>query len=112
MKYLLLIYADEQAWTEAERAQCYSDSTKLAHELRSKGQFLATAPLQPVATATTVKVRDGKRLVTDGPFAETKEQLGGFWVIEAPDLDAALARAAKASAACMGPVEVRPFHAE
>src|SRR5271170_3121412 len=90
MKYLLLIYADEQAWTETERAQCYSESTQLAHQLKANGQFLGTAPLQPVATATTVKVRDGKHLVTDGPFAETREQLGGYFLVNAGNLDEAL----------------------
>ena len=68
MKYLLLIYGDEQAWTEAERAECYVESTKLAHDLQSKGQFLATAPLQPVATATTVKVRERKAAGDRWPF--------------------------------------------
>jgi hypothetical protein len=108
MKYLLLIYGDEQAWTEAERTQCYSDSTKLAHQLQSKGQFLATAPLQPVATATTVKVRDGKRFVTDGPFAETREQLGGYFLVDAKNLDEALDIAGRIPGARKGAVEIRP----
>jgi hypothetical protein len=108
MKYLLLIYADEQAWTETERAQCYSESTKLAHELQSKGQFLATAPLQPVATATTVKVRDGKRLVTDGPFAEAREQLGGYFLVDARNLDEAKDIAERIPGARKGSVEIRP----
>jgi hypothetical protein len=81
MKYLLLVYTDEQAWTEAERQHCYAESTALAHQLKASGQFLATAPLQPVSTATTVQVRDGKRVVTDGPFAETREQLGGYYLM-------------------------------
>jgi hypothetical protein len=108
MKYLLLIYGDEQAWSEAERAQCYSDSTKLAHQLQSNGQFLATAPLQPVATATTVKVRDGKRFVTDGPFAETREQLGGYFLVDAKNLDEALDIAGRIPGAHKGAVEIRP----
>jgi len=78
MKYMLLIYTGEQAWTESERQRCFAESTELAQQLRRNGQYLATAPLQPVATATSVQVRDGKRLVTDGPFAETREQLGGY----------------------------------
>lgn len=77
MKYMLLIYGDEQALSEAERQQCFGESAQLARELRAGGQFLATAPLHPTAMATSVRVRDGKRLVTDGPFAETCEQLGG-----------------------------------
>lgn len=108
MKYLLLIYADEQAWTEPEREQCYRDSTDLAHQLRAKGQYLGASPLQPVATATSVKVRDGRSLVTDGPFAETREQLGGYFLIEAKDLDEAIAIAGKIPAASKGTVEVRP----
>jgi hypothetical protein len=108
MKYLLLIYADEQAWTEAERAQCYGESTQLAHQLQAKGQFLATAPLQPVATATTVKVRDGKRFVTDGPFAETREQLGGYFLVDAKNLDEALDIAGRIPGARKGAVEIRP----
>lgn len=108
MKYLLLIYADEQAWTEAERTQCYSESTKLAHELQSKGQFLATAPLQSIATATTVRVRDGKRLVTDGPFAEAREQLGGYFLVDARDLDEAKDIAGRIPGARKGSVEIRP----
>jgi hypothetical protein len=108
MKYMLLIYADEQAWTDAERADCYAESTRLAHQLKANGQYLATAPLQPVATATTVQVRDGKRLVTDGPFAETREQLGGYYLIDASNLDEAIAIAARIPGARKGTVEVRP----
>ena len=108
MKYMLLIYADEQAWTEPEREQCYQESTELAHELKSKGQFLATSPLQPVSTATSVRVRDGTRVVIDGPFAETREQLGGFFLVDAKDLDEALEIAARIPAARKGTVEIRP----
>jgi hypothetical protein len=108
VKYMLLIYADEQAWTETEREQCYQESTELAHELKSKGQFLATSPLQPVSTATSVQVRDGKRVVIDGPFAETREQLGGFFLVDAKDLDEALEIAARIPAARKGTVEIRP----
>jgi len=108
MKYMLLIYAAEQAWTETEREQCYGESTELAHELKSKGQFLTTSPLQPVSTATSVRVRDGKRLVIDGPFAETKEQLGGFFLVDAKDLDEALEIAVRIPAARKGTVEIRP----
>jgi len=108
MKYMLLIYTDEQAWTQAEREHCYAESTALAHQLKANGQYLATAPLQPVATATSVQVRDGKRLVTDGPFAETREQLGGYFLIDAEDLDEAIGIAASIPGARKGTVEIRP----
>lgn len=108
MKYMLLIYADEQVWTEAERQHCYGESTRLAHELKSNGQFLATSPLQPVSTATSVQVRDGKLIVTDGPFAETREQLGGYFLVDAHDLDAAINIAGRIPAARKGTVEIRP----
>jgi hypothetical protein len=108
VKYMLLIYADEQVWTEAERQLCYGESTDLAHQLKANGQYLAASPLQPVATATSVGVREGKRTVTDGPFAETREQLGGFFMIEAKDLDAAIAVAGKIPAARKGTIEIRP----
>jgi hypothetical protein len=108
MKYMLLIYADEQAWTEAERQECYRESTELAHTLKSRGQFLATSPLHPVSTATSVRVRDGRRLVTDGPFAETREQLGGFFLVDAKDLDEAIDIAGGIPGARKGTVEIRP----
>jgi hypothetical protein len=108
VKYMLLIYADEQVWTEAERQLCYGESTDLAHQLKANGQYLAASPLQPVATATSVRVREGKRTVTDGPFAETREQLGGFFMIEAKDLDEAIAVAGKIPAARKGTIEIRP----
>jgi hypothetical protein len=108
MKYMLLIYAGENAITPAEREHCYAESTELTHELHARGQFLGANPLQPVATATTVRVRDGKRLVTDGPFAETHEQLGGYFLVEAKDLNEAITIAARIPAARWGTVEVRP----
>jgi hypothetical protein len=108
MKYMLLIYTDEQAWTEPERERCYAESTELAHQLAQNGQFLASAPLQPIATATTVQVRDGRRLVTDGPFVETREQLGGYYLIDAKDLDEAITIAARIPGARKGTVEIRP----
>src|SRR5580704_1168611 len=109
MKYMLLIYLDEQAPVdEAERQHCYEESTQLAHELKSNGQFLSTSPLQPTSTATCVRVRDGKRLVTDGPFAETREQLGGYFLVEAKDLDAAIGIASRIPGARRGSVEIRP----
>ena len=108
MKYMLLIYGAENALSETERKDCYAESTQLAHDLHSKGQYVAANPLQPTAMATSVKVRDGKRLVTDGPFAETREQLGGYFLIEAKNLDEAIAVAAKIPMARKGTVEVRP----
>jgi hypothetical protein len=108
MKYMLLIYTDEKSWTETERQDCYAESTQFAHQLQANGQFLATAPLLPVAAATSVQVRDGKRLVTDGPFAETREQLGGYFLIDARDLDEAIAIAAGIPGARKGTVEIRP----
>ena len=109
MKYLLLIYTPETTRTESEREECIAESTQLIHDLQSKKQYVGAAPLQPVSTATSVRVRDGKRLVTDGPFAETREQLGGFFLIEARDLDEAIDIAARIPAARKGTVEIRPI---
>jgi len=108
MKYMLLIYMEENAMNPQEREQCYTDSTQLCHDLAARGKFIGANPLQPVATATSVRVREGKRLVTDGPFAETREHLGGYFMIEAKDLDEALSVAAKIPGARKGTVEVRP----
>ena len=108
MKYMMLIYSDEKAWTDNEREACFSESVALTHELHAKKQFLGASPLHPVATATSVRVRNGKRLVTDGPFAETSEQLGGFFLIEASNLDDAIAIAGRIPGAKKGTVEVRP----
>lgn len=108
MKYMLLIYLEEHALSETEREQCYRDSAQLARDLDSGGKYLAAAPLHPVATATSVRVRDGKPLITDGPFAETREQFGGYFLVDAKDLDEALAIAAQIPAARKGTVEVRP----
>ena len=108
MKYMLLIYADEQAWTEPERQRCYGESSDLAHQLKAAGQFVATSPLQPAATATSVRVREGKRTITDGPFAETREQLGGFFLIDVNNLDEAIAVASRIPGARKGTVEIRP----
>lgn len=108
MKYMLLIYANEQAWTDAEREECFKESAQLAHQLKADGQYLAANPLQHVAMATSVQVRGGKRLVTDGPFAETREQLGGYFLIDASDLDEAIAVAERIPGARKGTVEIRP----
>jgi len=108
MKYVLLIYLNENALNDTEREQCYTQSAQLAQQLNAKGQYLATAPLHSVSSATSVRVRDGKPLMTDGPFAETREQLGGFFLIDAPDLDEAIAIAAQIPGAKVGTVEIRP----
>src|SRR5216117_787840 len=105
---MLLIYLDEQALSQTEREQCYRESTQLAHQLDAAGQYVAAAPLEPTATATSVRVRQGKRVVIDGPFAETKEQLGGYFLVDASDLDEAIAIAARIPMARRGTVEVRP----
>jgi hypothetical protein len=109
VRYMLLIYTDEKLLTEPERDACYEESTQLAHEMHTKGQFLGAGPLQPTATAASVRVRDGKRLVTDGPFAETREQLGGYFIVDAKDRDEAIALAARIPMARRGTVEVRPL---
>jgi hypothetical protein len=108
MKYMLLVYMGEGAMDEAARQHCYVESTQLAHDLHSTGQYLGAAPLHPVATATSVRVRNGKALVTDGPFAETREQLGGFFLIDAANLDEAIGIAGRIPAARLGTVEIRP----
>jgi hypothetical protein len=105
---MLLVYSEENVWGEGEREQCFVESTQLCHDLNRTGQFISASPLHPVATATSVRIREGKRLVTDGPFAETREQLGGFFMIEAKDLDDAIAVAARIPGARKGTVEVRP----
>ncbi len=108
MKYMLLVYLEEQALSETEREQCYVTSARLAQEIHSNGQYLDAAPLQPTSTATSIRVRDGKRLMTDGPFAETREQLGGYYLINARDLDQAISIAERIPAARWGTIEIRP----
>jgi len=110
MKYMLLIYLDEKgALTDVERDKCYADSAQYAQELHSKGQFLGASPLHPTSTATSIRMREGKSLVTDGPYAETREQLGGYFVIDAKNLDEAINIASKVPAAKWGTVEIRPI---
>lgn len=108
MRYMLLIYGDEQALSETERDQCYADSTRFAQELSASGHYLAAAPLHPTSTATSLRIREGKQLVTDGPFAETREQLGGYFLIDAKDLDEAMGIAARIPAGRWGTIEIRP----
>jgi hypothetical protein len=108
---MLLCYDDDQAWEEAGEealAAAMQEAVQLTHELDARGQYITAAPLHPVSTATSVRVRDGKRLVTDGPFAETREHLGGFYLIEARDLDEAIGIAARHPGARAGTVEIRP----
>jgi hypothetical protein len=105
---MLLIYAAEQAMSESEREHCYVESAAYAQELNSRGQYLDASPLHSISTATSVRVRGGKRLVTDGPFAETREQLGGYYLIEVRDLDEAISIAERIPPAQFGTVEIRP----
>jgi hypothetical protein len=105
---MLLIYLDEQSVSEAEREHCYAESAQYAHQLNSSGQYLAAAPLHPSSTATSVRVRESKRMVTDGPFAETREQLGGYFLVDAENLDEAINIATKIPGAKLGTVEIRP----
>ena len=111
MQYALLIYDDEKAWAtmaEDERNAVYGEYFAYTNELRASGGYIDGNPLQPTSTATTVRIRNGEQVVTDGPFAETKEQLGGYYVIEADSADDAVAWAAKIPGARYGTIEVRP----
>ncbi len=110
-QYLLAVHMVEGEPEPApeEMAQAYKDVDAFNAELKEQGVWVFAGGLHPADTATVVRVKDGEVVTTDGPFAETKEQLGGFWIVEVPDLDAALALAAKGAAACQAPVEVRPF---
>lgn len=109
MKYMLLVYADEHIMTQAERDDCYVKSAKLARDLHARGQYVDASPLQLTPTATSVRVRNDKRFVTDGPFAETREQLGGYYIVETRNLDEAIAIAEQIPAARWGTIEVRPI---
>jgi hypothetical protein len=111
MKYILLVHHNEKALgslSETELQQMRAESVQLANQINASGQYLDAAPLLPVATATCVRMREGKRVVTDGPFAETREQLGGYFFITAGDLDEALDIAARIPGARIGTVEIRP----
>jgi hypothetical protein len=108
MKYLLLVYMTDDAMTEAERESCYNESLQLTHELNAKGSYLGANPLHPVSTATSVRVREGKAIVTDGPFAETREHLGGYFLIDTPNLDEAIRIAGRIPGARKGTIEIRP----
>src|SRR6476659_1735757 len=111
MKYMLLIHDDEKGWarlTEAERGKIYAEYGQFGQSVKASGNYLAGAQLQPTTMATSVRVREGKRLVTDGPFAETREQLGGYYLVEASDLHEAISIAGKLPGARKGTVEIRP----
>lgn len=111
MQYLLLIYGAEKLWeryTEPEKQQIYKGYRDLIQDLQKNANYLGGNELQPIATATTIQVRNGKKAITDGPFAETKEQLGGYILVEAKSLDEALAIAARIPSAESGSIEVRP----
>ena len=108
MKYMLLVYLAEDALSDSERQHCYVESAQLTQDLNASGQYLSASPLHPVSTATSVRIRDGRRLVTDGPFAETREQLGGYYLVEARDLDEALSIAERIPPARFGTIEIRP----
>lgn len=110
MKYMLLVHHDEVTFakrSESERQQLIRESVQLANDLHSQGKYVSAAPLHPTAETTCVRMRDSKRFVTDGPFAETREQLGGFFLIDAEDLEEAIAIAARIPGARIGTVEVR-----
>jgi hypothetical protein len=112
MKYMLLCYDDEQAWEQAGQAAleaAMQEAVELTHELAAKGQYLQAAPLEPVAMATSVRVRHGKPVVTDGPFAETREVLGGYYLIDVPQLQDAIRIAERHPGARVGTVEIRPI---
>jgi hypothetical protein len=113
MEYMILIYADERAWAGLEEKQlkaAYKEYMDYTQELIKAGVLKGGSELKPVSTATTVRVRGGKVLTTDGPFAETKEQLGGYYLVEVPDLDAAVRWASKCPGAKHGTCEVRPLN--
>ncbi len=112
MKYLCLVYVEEKvlnAFPAHERRAISDESMAYCDTLQKTGRLLAASPLHPIETATTVRVREGKTSTTDGPFAETKEQLGGFLMIDVPDLNDAIRVAAQFPAARFGSVEVRPM---
>jgi hypothetical protein len=109
MKYMLLIYGEEKLLTQAEREACYQESVAYTHRLKEKGQYVSASPLQLVASASSVRVREGRAMVTDGPFAETHEQLGGYYIVDVPDQASAIEAAQGIPGAKWGTVEVRPL---
>lgn len=108
MKYMLLVYLDEHGLSEEERETCYGDSAGLAQELDREGVYLDASPLHLTDSARSVRVRKGRATVTDGPFAETHEQLGGYYLVDVPDENAAIRIAERIPVATVGTIEVRP----
>ena len=111
MKYMLLIYDDEQAWAKmgaSEQQKLFGEYMVFTESIKKSGQYVSGAPLQPIATATSVRIRNDKQQVTDGPFAETHEQLGGYYLIDARDLDEAIGIAARIPSVRLGTIEIRP----
>jgi hypothetical protein len=112
MRYMLLIYSPESFWqsiSEQERGKIYQEYLDFTDSIRKSGHYVAGDPLERTATATTVRVRDGKSMATDGPFAETREQLGGYYIVKAKNLDEATAIAARIPSSRIGSIEVRPI---
>jgi hypothetical protein len=109
MKYILLMYAEEGAWPPDDHRVALAESIDICHQLHAKGQYLGASPLQPPSTATCVRVRDGKRFVSDGPYAETKEQLGGYFLIDVENLDEAIEIVSRIPGARRGTAEIRPL---
>ena len=109
MKYILLMYAEEDAWPPEEHRVALEESIGICHQLHAQGQYLDAAPLQPPSTAKCVRVRDGRPVVSDGPYAETKEQLGGYFLIDVESLEEAIAIAARIPGARRGTAEIRPL---
>jgi len=110
MQYLLLIYSDESCWTEKEYEACITASMAICDELTAQGKLLGASPLRPVSSATSVSIRNGKRQITDGPFAETTEQLGGYYIVDVGNLDDAIAIASRLPPVNKGTVEIRPLY--
>jgi hypothetical protein len=110
MQYLLLIYSDESCWTEKEYEDCIAASMAICDELTAQGKLLGASPLRPVSSATSVSIRNGKRQITDGPFAETTEQLGGYYLVDVGNLDDAIAIASRLPPVNKGTVEIRPLY--
>jgi hypothetical protein len=108
MKYMLLIYGNEADLTLEQREDCMMESMAICDELAAQGKYIASAPLHSITTATSLRMRQGKRLITDGPFAETTEQLGGYYIIDVENLDEAIAIASRLPPAKKGTVEIRP----
>jgi hypothetical protein len=114
MKFLLIVHHDEAVFNEfgaAKQQQMLDESVALTHQLHSAGKYLSASPLHPASTAAIVRVRDGKSFVTDGPFIETREQIAGYFLIDAKDFDEAVAIATRVPGARIGTVEVRPVKA-